>query len=134
MIDVTLRIDNCSPKKDVITYDNLMKIKKFILKSGIRQTYCNFYNNNPVLKTQNYFYYLNPDNGSKNMNCELDKSDFNNLTIRNLNSTDQYRNVNFSKKNNVYIKVSWPKKDLTVSEIEKFVIDAIKEILKEIEK
>lgn len=133
-IDVVLRIRDKSSDEKVINRANLIRIKRFILKKGRRETYCNIYNNNPAYHTKNYSYYLNPDLGQKNPNCETNKSDFHSLTIRNPNKKNQYRKVEFLDKQYVYITVSWPTKDLTVSQVLDFVTEAIKEILKEIEK
>ena len=133
-IDVRLRIRDKSSDEKVITRANLIKIKKFILKQGFRETYCNMYNNNPAYRTKNFSFYLNPDSGQENINCETAKSDFHSLTIRNPNRKNQYRSVEFLDKHYIYIIVSWPTKDLTVSQAREFVIETIKEILKEIEK
>ena len=134
-IDVRLRNRNKSSDEKVITRANLTAIKQFILKKGFRETYCNMYNDNPAYHTKNFFFYLNPDSGPKSRNCETDKSDFHSLTIRNPNDKkDQYRRVEFLDKHYVYIVVTWPTKDLTVSQAREFVIKAIKEILMEIEK
>ena len=132
-IDVRLRISNRSSDEKVITRANLTAIKQFFLKKGLRETYCNMYNNNPAYHTKNFSFYLNPDSGQKNINCETDKSDFHSLTVRNPNRKNQYRRVEFLDKHYVYIVVSWPTKDLAVSQAREFVIEAVTEILKEIE-
>lgn len=133
-IDVRLRIRNRSSDEKVITRTNLTAIKQFILKKGLRETYCSLYNNNPAYHTKNFSFYLNPDSGQKNINCETDKSDFHSLTIRNPNKRNQYRRVEFLHKRYVYVTVPWPTKDLTVFEAREFATEAIREILKEIEK
>ncbi len=133
-VDLVLRIDNRKSEEEVINKANLVKVKEFILKKGLRETYCNRYNNNPAYHTENYSYYLNPDSGQENANCELDKSDFNNLTIRNPRKKNQYRNVEFLDEHYVYIRVSSPTEDLTVSQTREFVIEAMKEILREMDK
>lgn len=92
------------------------------------------YNNNPFYGTRNYSFYLNPDSGQANINCELNKSDFNTLTIRNPGEANQYRDIKFLDDHYIYITVSWPKNDLTVFKVRRVATEAIKEILKEIEK
>ena len=121
----------------IITRANLIKIKEFILKNGFRSTYCNMYNNNPAFHGKNFHFYLNPDNGQKNINCDPDKSDFNTLVMRKMkhaSGEDQYRYINFLDKHNIYIEVSLPLKDLTVLQTQKMAIDGMREILGEIEK
>ena len=134
-IDFRVRIRDKSSDEKVITSANLIRIKQFILNQGLRETYCNMYNNNPAFRTKSYSFYLNPDTGPENINCETDKSDFHTLTIRKSGGgKNQYRTVEFLDKHYVYIVVSWPTKDLTVSQAREFVVEAIKDILKEIEK
>jgi len=134
-IDLVLRIRNMKSDEEVINKANLLRIKEFILKNGLRETYCNLYNNNPAYHTENYSYFLNPDSGQGNINCELDKSDFNSLTIRDSRrGKNKYRWVNFLDEHYVYIKVSWPPEDLTVSQTRELVVEAMKEILREIDK
>lgn len=133
-VDLVLRIDNAKSDEDVINRANLIKIKEFILKKGLRETYCNMYNNNPAYRTENYAYYLNPDSGQENINCEVGKSDFNNLTIRRPGEKNQYRTVDFLDEHYVLITVSWPTEDLSVSQTREFVVEAIKEILREMDK
>ena len=134
-IDFRLRIRDKSSDEKVITRANLIRIKQFILKQGLRETYCNMYNNNPAFRTKSFSFYLNPDNGQENINCDTDKSDFHTLTIRKSGGgKNQYRTVEFLDKHYVYIVVSWPTKDLTVSQAREFVIEATKDILKEMEK
>jgi hypothetical protein len=133
-VDLVLRIDNTKSDEDVINRANLIKIKEFILKKGLRETYCNLYNNNPAYHTEGYAYYLNPDSGQENVNCELDKSDFNNLTIRGPGEKNQYRTVDFLDEHYVLITVSWPTENLSVSQTREFVVEAMKKILREIDK
>jgi hypothetical protein len=131
-IDFRLRIRDKSPNEKVITRANLIRIKQFILKHGFRETYCSMYNNNPAFRTKSFSFYLNPDTGQKNIDCDTDKSDFHTLTIRKSGGgKNQYRTVEFLDKHYIYIVVSWPTKDLTVSKAREFVIEAIKDILKE---
>ena len=133
-IDVRLRISAQGSKEKTITIANLTKIKQFILKQGNRQTYCNMYNNNPAYHTKTFHFYLNPDSGQQNINCDPNKSDFNNLTIRRSDGgKNQYRKVDCLDKNWVYIVSSWPTDDLTVSRIRGLVAEAMKEILTEIQ-
>lgn len=131
-IDFRLRIRDKSSNEKVITRANLIRIKQFILKQGLRETYCSMYNNNPAFRTKSFSFYLNPDTGQENINCDTEKSDFHTLTIRKSGGgKNQYRTVEFLDKHYVYIVVSWPTKDLTVSQAREFVIEAIKDILKE---
>ena len=134
-IDVRLRIRQKKAEKSIITRENLITIQQFILKQGKRETYCNRYNNNPASLTKNYRFYLNPDPGQANINCDPKKSGFHNLTIRKSDGgKNQYRTVEFLDKHDVYITADWPTNDLAVQSIRQFVEDAIKELLDEIKK
>lgn len=134
-IDVRLRIRQKKEEEKTITRENLVEIQQFILKQGKRETYCNMYGSNPAYHTKGYRLYLNPDTGQENINCDPQKSEFHNLTIRRSDDgKNQYRNVEFLDKHYVYITVNWPSDDLDVQEIRKFVEEAMKEILAEIKK
>ena len=58
------------------------------------------FNNNPCFTTEHFIFYLNPDPGGPyqhrqwNMNCDLDKGDFNTLVVRRrmLDDRDDGRN------------------------------------------
>jgi hypothetical protein len=91
------------------------------------------YNNNPFHETRNYWFFLDPDTGQENINCDPKKSGFHNLTIRKRDGgRNQYRRVEFLGKDDIYITVNWPAADLDVQEIRDFVEDAMTEILAEI--
>jgi hypothetical protein len=109
--EVRLRIRNDKSDEKILNRENLIKIKQFILERGRRETYCNMYNNNPAYRTKSYHFYLNPDSGQQNINCDADKSDFNNLTIRISDLSgkkNQYRRVDFLDKYDTYITSTWP--------------------------
>jgi hypothetical protein len=134
-VDVRLRIRQTKSEEMTITRENLVKIKQFILEQGGRETYCSMYSNNPAQHTKDYSFYLNPDSGQENVNCDTEKSDFHNLTIReSAGGKNQYRTVEFLDEHYVYITANRPTNDLTVEQIRQFVVDAMKEILAEIEK
>lgn len=136
-LEVRLRIRNDKSDEVVINRQNLIRIKQFILAQGKRETYCNMYNNNPALETKNYRFYLNPDSGQANINCDTNKSDFQTMVIRvsaSVGKKNQYRHVQFADPNEVQVVAPWPSPDLTVSEVKDVVIDALKEILAEIDK
>lgn len=132
-VDVTLRISNdtIEYKEKIITHDNLVKIKNKILEGGKTQTYCNMFGNNPADETKSFWYYLNPDNGQVNINCEKGKSDFNHLTVRKKTmEKNQYIHFDFTDKNIIKISTSWPSDDLIVKDIRAFAENSIKEYLK----
>ena len=132
--DVRLRIRQEKAEEKTITRENLIKIKQFILQGGKRETYCNMYNDNPAYQTKGYSFYLNPDSRQKNINCDPKKSDFHDLTIRKSDGgKNQYRKVEFLDEHYIYITTSWPTDDLTVLEVRQFVVDAMKEILVDVE-
>ena len=135
-LEVRLRIRNDTSDKDIVKKENLVSIKNFILQQGKRETYCNMYSNNPAYHTTKFDFYLNPDTGQQNINCDPSKSDFNNLTIRSVakgrNARNQYRTVEFADQHAIYITANWPTDDLTVSQVRQLVEDALNEILTEL--
>lgn len=76
------KVENKSTSDSVLTKDNFLKIKNFILKKGKRETYCNMYNNNPAGYFGEFDVFLNPDTGQENINCQIGRSDFNYMVIR----------------------------------------------------
>jgi hypothetical protein len=134
-IDVRLRIRQKKSEEKTITRENLITIQRFILHQGKRETYCNMYNDNPAYQTEGYRFYLNPDSGQKNIDCDPAKSGFHNLTIRQIDGgSHQYRTVEFLERHFICITTNWPADDLTVGDIRRFVVAALEEILIEIEK
>ena len=73
-----------------MTTDQFQTIKEYILKKGDRQTYCNMYNHNPHLVFGTYHAYLHPSVGQSNINCDPEKSDFNELVIQDWSSDEIY--------------------------------------------
>jgi hypothetical protein len=65
----------------VLTVANFVRIQKFILDQGKRQTYCNMFNDNPYWAFPEFNAYLNPSD-QRNINCEIGKSEFNTLVIQ----------------------------------------------------
>jgi len=133
-LEVRMRIHQKAAEEKIINRENLIRIKQSILQNGQRTTYCNAYNNNPSQHTKRFYFYLNPDSGQDNIDCDPTKSDFNTLTIRAAGGgKNQYRTVGFIDKNYVYITANNPTEDLTVSQVRQFVEDALQEILAAIE-
>ena len=116
-------------QSSTINHGRLTKVKQFIIQKGQRTTYCNMYGNNPSYQTSGYDFFLNPDTGQRNIDCQLDKSDFNNLTIRKLSGgQNPYRTLDFLNPHYVEIKVPWASEDLTPLEARQLVEDALLEI------
>jgi hypothetical protein len=125
-------IDNRNSTIDF--YEDLVRIQKFILKRGKTATYCNMYNNNPAWITGGYGFYLNPDTGQANINCDSEKSGFHSLTIHDFSgSPNAYRTINFTNKNNITITVSYPSDNLTVEQTERLVANAVNAIMMDID-
>ncbi len=133
-LDVSLRIRNDKSDEKIINRENLIAIKQFILKNGLRITYSQMYNSNPAYVTERFGFFLNPDSGQQNINCELDKSDFQTLVVNDSNNKNQYCNIEFKDEFYIYVRVTWPTEDLTVSQIRNFASEAIQEMLAEIKK
>jgi hypothetical protein len=116
-----------SDEEKVLNRANLTVVKEFIIKGGVRATYSNMYNNNPALQGERWTFYLNPDTGQQNINCEIGKSDFQILVIR--GSEAKYCHIDFRDANNIVISVPHPADDLTVGQMRKFAEDGVKELL-----
>ncbi len=133
-MQVHVRIRQKGNEEKTVTRENLIRIKHFILKNGQRETYCNMYNDNPAHRTKEFRFYLNPDSGQQNINCDPEKSDFNSLTIRSAaGGKNQYRTVEFLDRHFIDITANWPTDDLTVSQVRQLVEEAIREILMEVD-
>jgi hypothetical protein len=129
IIDVRIRVSDELSKERFVTRANLGRVKQFILENGLRETYCNMYNNNPAYRTESFAFYLDPDTGQANINCKPEKSDFHTMTIRASDFREnQYRSVEFRDPGSIYIVADWPTEDLTVAQIRGFVTDALMEL------
>ena len=67
--------------QEILTLENFNKIKNFILQHGDRETYCNMLNDNPHFQFADLDAYLHPEGGRKNINCDPNLSDFDELVI-----------------------------------------------------
>ncbi len=133
-LDVRVRIDNHYRDEETITRENLVRIQQFILKLGHRETYGSFFSNNPAYKTKDFRFYLNPDT-AKNLYCDSEKSEFHTLLIQRIGGGNgQSRIVEFLDRRHVYISTNSPSDEMTVRQIRQFVIDAMKELLAEMDK
>ena len=77
----------------VVTMDNFLRIKEFVLAGGQRRTYCNMYNNNPFYGFEGLTVFLHPDGGQENINCDLNLSDFNHIVFNTSNPGYSYWHV-----------------------------------------
>ena len=72
---------------EVLTAQNLGRVKRQLLEGGARCTYVNRYNHNPCAETAGFQLYLNPDPGPDghpqwNINSDMALGDFNTLMVR----------------------------------------------------
>jgi hypothetical protein len=131
---ITVHVRN---NEEIINKVNLDRIKYFILKKGLKTTYSQMYNDNPSYPTGHHDFYLNPDSGQRNINCDPKKSDFNILAIRihtlNDHSDDecngQYVNLNFMSKLEIKIDMYNVNPAMQVSKILESTRLALREIL-----
>jgi hypothetical protein len=136
-LDVNVRIRNDLSDEKLINRTNLTTIKQFIIKKGFRETYCQLYNNNPAYHSKRFAFYLNPDTRQQNINCEIDKSDFQTLVVRGpdtLSGKNQYYYISFNNEQYTEISIPWPAEDLSILQIREFAVESLKEILSDIEK
>jgi len=80
-----------------ITFENMQKIKEFILKHGDAKVFCNMYNDNPHYKFENFHTYLIPDVGQINFNCDPALSDFDQLVIQDYGTDEIYFEIKFNQ-------------------------------------
>jgi hypothetical protein len=126
-IDANLRLR--SSEETVLNRANLTTVKEFIIKQGRRETYSNMYNDNPAFRLQPWMFYLNPDTGQQNINCEIGRSDFQTLVIRVPQAKNQYCHIDFRDENTIIVSVPHPTDDLTAGQMRKFAEDAVKDLL-----
>lgn len=107
-------IDNSSNEYLEITNEFSLQefenIKNFVIEKGGRQTYSNMYNNNPHFSFKGFEAYLNPEIGQKNINCDPTISDFNEITLRDIDAKPQYYTIHIVRQGDS------GKKDVVVSE------------------
>ena len=65
-----------------MTAGEFNRLKRFILKAGDRQTYCNMYNANPHFDFGSFDAFLHPDVMQANINFDPALSDFDRLVVR----------------------------------------------------
>ena len=65
----------------VVTTENFVRLRRFIIAQGRRRTYCSAFNYNPYFPFTRFNLYLNPAD-QRNINCEIRKSDFPTLVIQ----------------------------------------------------
>ena len=82
-----------STSNTVLTIDSFLKIKAVIMNTGDRVTYCNMYNHNPHYGFKTLDAFLNPDTGQANINCETNKSDFNEMVLRTKDTPFRYVSI-----------------------------------------
>jgi hypothetical protein len=95
------------------------------------------YNNNPTFRTTNFAFYLNPDGGQSNINCDPMKGDFNTLVIRrnppgrmtDEEFQDQYRNINFFNEFSIRLEAHDLNPKAPVSQIRELSERAVIELL-----
>jgi hypothetical protein len=75
---------------DVLTVEAFQRIKQMILRDGDRRTYCNMYNRNPHIEVDGFHAYLNPLGGQRNINCDPERSDFDELVIQDQRTSTRY--------------------------------------------
>lgn len=84
-----------------INVPNFNKIIKYILRNGDKETYCNMYNDNPHYTFQFFDVYLNPES-QRNINCEPNLSEFDEIVIRDTNSKKIYYSVQSKTINSIF--------------------------------
>ncbi|HTJ44535.1 MAG TPA: hypothetical protein VL463_20665 [Kofleriaceae bacterium] len=67
---------------DVLTVEAFQLIKRYILMLGGRRTYCAMYNLNPHHRFDWFDAYLTPDVGQRNIMCDPELSDFDELVVQ----------------------------------------------------
>lgn len=114
----------------LLTKKNLLRIQQWIIQQGQRQTYCSKYGNNPYFATEQFDYYLDPDGGQQNGNCDLAKSGFHTLVVRAKDrSWNPYLRICFLPDQLLVLSISWPSEDLTVGQIQAYALKSVREIL-----
>lgn len=73
--------DDCRDITEVLSMEEFEQVKSFIIQHGDRAIYCNMYNENPHYAYDGFDAYLNPEVGQRNINCDPDVSDFNEIVI-----------------------------------------------------
>ncbi len=130
MIYVEVTLYPADPQETLLTKKNLLRVQEWIIQQGSRQTYCSRYNSTPFFETARFNYYLNPDPGQQNINCDLAKSGFHTLAVC---AKDGGRirdlEIQFLPNRPLVLSVSWPSEDLAVGQIRALALESVREIL-----
>lgn len=83
---------------DPLTVEAFERVKRLILRKGDRRTYCAMYNRNPHLafvadEGSTFDAYLHPDVGQRNIHCDPELSDFDELVVQDWNDPEVYASV-----------------------------------------
>ena len=92
----------------LLTVRNFHNIKEFILKYGDKETYCNMYNNNPHYEFEEFHVYLHPDIGQLNINCDPEKSDFDDIVVRTSNPVYRSCHIKLAGNQKDRLQIRWP--------------------------
>lgn len=115
----------------VLTAENFALIRKFILDQGLRQTYCNKYNNNPYWTFPELNAYLDPTPIVIKNDSKTSKPQYNALTFRvtGKEGTD-YWHILFDEMKSSLSVMQSGKKDpqVLIKEISEFFEKALAEI------
>ncbi len=117
-------------KNSTLTVENFLRIKAFILSRGLRQTYCNMFNDNPYYPFANFNVYLNPPS-QLNINCDTGRSDFTAIVIQTSKGFNEYRDIRMGEKGDKLTLIqhySTIKPDALTKEVEGFFREALEEI------
>ena len=117
-------------KNTTLTMAKFQKIRTFVLTQGLRQTYCNKFNNNPFYPFANFNLYLNPPD-QRNINCDPSLSDFPVMVVQTTTGCNQYWDIWMDEDENGLVLLQYHssiRPDTLVKEAEQFFQEALVEI------
>lgn len=91
--DPLLNSDEARDITSYLSYQEFEQVRTYLIEEGDKETYCSMYNDNPHCSINDFDIFLNPEIGQGNINCDPDLSDFNQITIRDWETDQQYYTI-----------------------------------------
>ena len=120
-------------KSSVLTVENFLYIRRFVLSKGQRQTYCNMFNDNPFYPFSSFNLYLNPSD-QNNVNCDPGRSDFPIMVVQTTAGCNEYWDIYLDEENSKLILLqnyTMARPDALRKKVEEFFREALGEIEKQ---
>ncbi len=122
--------DNYAIVTNEVSLSFFEEVKHFILERGNRKTFRNFDNANPHFRFDGFSMYLGADIGQKNINNDPEKSDFNQMIIKDNTSDITYLHLLIVRDQDVEKEKAWLKPGMKNGEV--YLVDSYHDGIKKL--